>query len=900
MWTKQDTSRRQLRDGDYLVVKVKKINLQQAVQEQWRSANGVCINTGDSEYTTRLLNWGNRRHRRHSSEEGEEHLGDNVSLLQTWRTSFVKHAQHRLQPPGNGMRGVSFDDHVDMEGTMEVDLSVTNRFIQAFCETRQEEELNVFSKDLMKEMRLIEKMNSQTSGDVERNDEVLGVQEQLNLLPLIREEEEEPIDGHEPVVLKLGSLITLPIREEEPARVHLQLQDLLPFGRSSILNTYVDQGCFSQNFDSHGSTAVILTNPRLHELQHVHGRFVECEGIGELAERVTTPGGIVLEKELLYPELMKPELKGQIKWEQNELADYQNYQDYEIYTDGSKLWCVSQECHTAGWAVVIVGVTQQGEQKVIGTLAGRVVTDRDDPLCMGAMKEDSDTAEIEAVIWATLWALQAGEVLNLGKCTIVSDSFTKVMAAEGKWKSPNTPQSIVMLNLMMALQQRVNVETRWTRAHRGDLHNELADHLAKCAARFPEQVKPTVDNYQIMEFGDALQWLWVAMKNDGRHGVLPFRDQLCFRAPDPLQNYTFFTEREVLTETKQITIKLNVASFNINTIGGRNGGLHKEAVLLRHLAENKIAVTGLQETRRKQSREWQRGDYFGFSSASQGGQGGIDIVFNKKLPFAMHRNKPIFFEPAACTVLFEEPQMMAVQMKSDWVKLVFVSVHAPHDAIEEEVKETFWRSLSKRLENITSPVFLMIDANAKMGSTVNEHIGGAFAEPPNSNTPYMEEMIKKLSLWLPSTMHENIQDMDQEQGTWHHRSGLSRIDFIGLPLAWKRGLCKTTPQDVEFAESYKDHRLVMAKIEVEIDSMVSKRSRRSEPDRQAMCTKEGKETIAWLAKSYLENSTNNLPRAGDQLLGNYEAYMNDQLLRWFPKEEAAWRPSWTTKRHGQP
>ena len=57
------------------------------------------------------------------------------------------------------------------------------------------------------------------------------------------------------------------------------------------------------------------------------------------------------------------------------------------------------------------------------------------------------------------------------------------MAAEGRWKMTETPQGMVLLNLITALQQRTKVSSRWTKAHKGDPFNELADHFAKCAAR---------------------------------------------------------------------------------------------------------------------------------------------------------------------------------------------------------------------------------------------------------------------------------------------------------------------------------------------------------------------------------------------------------------------------------
>ena len=209
----------------------------------------------------------------------------------------------------------------------------------------------------------------------------------------------------------------LPIQQRELHRVQLQLHDLIPFDHPTEMAVFGSHAGPSHNFDLCGSTAVILTNPRLHEDEHVHGRFVECEGLGELAERVTTPGCIELSRELIFHELLQPDLKDAIVWGDHYRQDYHSI---EIYTDGSKLWCAALKQITAGWAVIVTGVDQHGRRNLLGTIAGRVITSREDPWCMGAQEENSDTAEVEAMIWAVLWALQAQLACRDG-CEIVSD-----------------------------------------------------------------------------------------------------------------------------------------------------------------------------------------------------------------------------------------------------------------------------------------------------------------------------------------------------------------------------------------------------------------------------------------------------------------------------------------------
>ena len=512
---------------------------------------------------------------------------------------------------------------------------------------------------------------------------------------------------------------------------------------------------------------------------------------------------------------------------------------------------------------------------------------------MGALAEDSDTAETEAMIWATLWSLQNSVAHAKNACTIVSDSMTKTMAAMGQWKAPDTPQGLVLQNLTRAAQMKVGLQHEWTRSHQGELFNELADHCAKCAARFSETTPKSTD-YHIMEFGDALDWLWVSFVTDDQHGVRTEGNHLRFLCPEALQNTAFFESRQVTQERKPVTLTLKVASFNINTLKGKTAGMHREAVLLRHAKENCINILGLQETRRKQTKEWQRGEYFGFSSAAQAGQGGIDIIFRRNAPFAWLQGAALCLDPAMCTVVFAEPQAMMVQIKTDGITLAVLSAHAPHDGASEEQKETFWDALMSKVKKMNAPVIVLIDANAKMGQQTMQGIGTAFAETANSNTPYFVNLIEVNHLWLPSTDERTITSPTQEQGTWHHRGGLSRIDFVALPFDWKQGCVTTDVQDVEFAQTFKDHRLVLANVEVTMEVVIAHKQKSKQPDRNAMTTPYGQWTVQWLADNFVPFSSEGKPLASDELIWQYETYMKEQLLLWFPKQEKAMRPSWIT------
>ena len=78
LWAQQDRQKRTIRDGDCLVVKVKKSNTQQTVQEQSRAANGQCFPSADSDYVRRVTQWDRRQHGGVPTDEEEENIADNV------------------------------------------------------------------------------------------------------------------------------------------------------------------------------------------------------------------------------------------------------------------------------------------------------------------------------------------------------------------------------------------------------------------------------------------------------------------------------------------------------------------------------------------------------------------------------------------------------------------------------------------------------------------------------------------------------------------------------------------------------------------------------------------------------------------------------------------------------
>ena len=648
----------------------------------------------------------------------------------------------------------------------------------------------------------------------------------------------------------------------------------------------------ASDFAALDSTAVPSVNPRLREAEHVHDRFVHCDGLHELATSLVEAGNIGL-SEIPYPEMWNPRFLSQVACWNSPMREIHKL---EIYTDGSGLWSRQTGEMNAGWGMVVVAKDKEENQYLLGTLASHVIVDRQDPHCTGASANDSDAAETDALIWAGLWALQRPEEVREVEIEIFSDSKTKLKIAEGTWNAQLSTQALVTHAVMNALVRTSRVTYTWTRAHQGNLYNELADHVAKSAARFPDEFWPRSNVQNLLSFGDALNWVWAVIDpKKSACGLIEENDDIYFRRPKPMRNTEFFKEQHICTVQQEISMSLRTASFNVNTLRGKSNGVHKEALVIHHMMSQKICVLGLQETRRRQTKQWQRGDVFGISIAAEKGQGGVDVVINKNIPYAYDSSKPLYLTPQDVTVIAANSQCLFVKVKTDFTQWFMIIAHAPHCGSDLRQKESFWSGLVHQVKDMGLPVVLMIDANARLGQLQQEGVGTFGAQKADENTPFFMKALEELHLAVPSTFEKYGIDPKEEQGTWYHKGKYARLDYVAIPREWMKGRIRACVQDVELAETYRDHRLVWASMEVGIACNVVQQVKHPKPDRLAMRTPQGKETIRWLAAWFIENREGQVPENPDELLWEYENYMNGALIYWFPSPKQTQREQWISQ-----
>ena len=788
VWPIQDEKVRDIASGDYLIIKAKIRDTTTTVLQQWRSANGVCQEPPRQAYQQALIDYA--EHQDRGSSEEQHRIVDNVSFIQLWRPTAVREASQKLPPPGNG-RQITFNEEVEVDsGDRRQDWAMTNRFIQAFCETRQEEDMMELEKNFLHDVRF-EDMASKESGgaDVFR----------LDLLPISTSNMEEEFevdyeqenDTDEKKTWRRGRQegpFVLSLREAlggQTVRTTLSLDTLLPNDFKEQHSTAVQEPTFS-------------VNPRLDCSLHVHEKKVKVEGLDRLRERLLDQDHICLLPGIPKPELFKEDFFSKIIF-----GRVQGLQvdAVRIFTDGSCLWNAMKKREAAAWAFVVTLVYTDGTQSLLGHLASELLLQGHQDHT-GARNVIADDAEADALIWAVRWALQAPIVEEVKKVEIYTDSRTKAFGIEGVWALPDNPQKVYMQALYTMLQQRVGVNTFWVKAHHGELYNEVVDHVAKSLARFPEELAMNLAGFELGENYDAMAWLWAAERAIWNTDVPRVQnDELCFREPEPLCNESLAKETEVEDwGVKEVSFDIHMITYNTNTLSGFRAGLPKREIIMEQLRELEVNVIGLQETRRRKDLQWVSPPFFGFSSGAREGQGGLDLIFRSDISYATCSGDKRFFHQQDFTVVSASERIMMVRMYTQDVIWGFCVAHAPREMSSSKEKEVFWGQLRDAFHRARVPeVFLMIDANARVGSLSTDGCGVAFADMTNTNGEFLQHFVQERHLFLPSTFLNLIGDSESEQGAWQHASGkLARIDYYILPNKWEvHDACQTKVCDIE-------------------------------------------------------------------------------------------------------
>lgn len=152
-----------------------------------------------------------------------------------------------------------------------------------------------------------------------------------------------------------------------------------------------------------------------------------------------------------------------------------------IYTDGSAPNNHEGGGNPAGWGYVVVsGVTGKNHDggELVEEQYGRVITDRNHPMWIGAEIGTNNTAELCAIYHA----LEYIKDNDLTGAIIYTDSTYAMNLTFGTWKA-GANRGLVRKVKGLATELHGRVIAEHVRAHQDLLWNERADELANKGAR---------------------------------------------------------------------------------------------------------------------------------------------------------------------------------------------------------------------------------------------------------------------------------------------------------------------------------------------------------------------------------------------------------------------------------
>ena len=564
-----------------------------------------------------------------------------------------------------------------------------------------------------------------------------------------------------------------------------------------------------------------------------------------------------------------------------------------IYTDGSKLWNEQIIEESSGWAFVVTAKWPHSDEwGIIGH-------------SLGATTHQSFQSETEALVRALLWMCQEPLIQAGVPCKIVSDATSALFALDGSFSMRHVNFVHLVRPLYRFVEGLTPLTLQWEKAHAGQVFNELADHLARSAAynvplAYAESIVHPIKDQQF------LAWLWLCGDARCRYPELPPVHDQGFDLPVPLPMQCFDFVPKNADIHGQLALDFQFLSCNVNSFKdpsckdqiswtGRAELIRQQAI------EFQAHCLAWQETRRRFEGIWTSQHFVGLEAAAHSGKGGVALWFRHDLPFAHlvtpDSSQPLYFQAKNFTVLLSHHELLVVKYKSDEWKAIFVSGHAPNDVSESAVKDGFWKMTHDTLAPFADwPIFLGLDANARVGHDPHLGIGTFSGDLPNDNGYRFIDFVSTHHLCLPSTFECYAVMPRDDQGTWLSKGGWKRIDFIAFPIEWlEKAQFATWTISIEKDVAKDDHKAVCVRCRIctpiRNPNVSTAPHLRLNVDSHSMLTDVGK----LLCKDILNQMIASHPgfqAPADVQAAYMHTFAHQQLQQQFPPKPRTQKPSW--------
>ena len=422
-------------------------------------------------------------------------------------------------------------------------------------------------------------------------------------------------------------------------------------------------------------------------------------------------------------------------------ADEEQVTCLTIYTDGSASLDAAwpRRRTAAGWGAVVLQGKPGAVQGLIGVIGGQVILHSDHLHFLGATTRTVSTAEITGI------AIPAAYMLNLSGLQEVSfmvDSRHAMGVLSGQMRALANVELVQNGRALISrLSECTVVQWRHVASHTGVVYNELADRVALLASR----------GGVVSAIGPLLR----PINPDVCHIPCPITDEAnsfwtsVMMKPDP----KLFEHKGKRRTTRPMVMRwgsANVLTLH-ETVGSavvREKGLSASARRLDLEAQfnaSGYSIVGLQETRcRREGDRKGRHYYMIGTAASDIGQGGCELWINLKL-------KP---GKSSITVTAQSHRWLAVNVELPNFSAAIVVAHAPPEVANELIKKQWWEELSQIVLNMaprSGQVWLLIDANGRLGSNTSAAVGSCHAQTQNGNGRALHSLLLEAGLFATNT-----------------------------------------------------------------------------------------------------------------------------------------------------
>ena len=539
-----------------------------------------------------------------------------------------------------------------------------------------------------------------------------------------------------------------------------------------------------------------------------------------------------------------------------------------VYTDGS------YDGEYSSWAFIVVHPTAQ-QQQILGWAGGRVITEPEHPSYVGADGHSAVAGEQCALLWATVWALQAPRHAELH---FFSDCEVALRQATGRYGSTaGQPIAAVCRHFFQALEAArpdFVPAIQHVRSHTGQPANELVDRIARFACGEPADQSLVQCPATAVAWcrSSSLPWLWIAYAQLRDHRLWPtftgsgFTDQDRLSRPPELSptvcDSYFGLIGKAADEPHKISGSLCTFTLNTQTLADPNpdkdqtpdkkeeGFPGRTAFLREQFDYYGAHLIALQEARAASDGMIVSATHIRvFTGRDKKGNFGVELWLSRRHPFAYAGQTPIYFEPGHLLVLHASPRELIVKYCRGELRLLLVSVHAPTTACPH--RDAWWAAFCQLVGRYSGgcQVLLLGDLNVHLADPIIGAVGDLVFPTKHSLPLGFVGLLEQHSLWVPSTFsHCHF----GPSATWWPPTGGpgSRLDYVLIPTTWcVAGGDSHVFSALDWGQPHVDHFALRTFISFATRSICPRVCKQAAFDRTAMMTDEGRATLQSIFQS---------------------------------------------------